>query len=352
MTTTVYTTDILSGANGSFSADVSGPSPGTKYYFKAYMEVWNGSAYEEIESTDTGSFTTSAEGSLSQGYLDCYEMPAITVSGTGTSGNYSGRDDIWYKYNTGTSTRKVITHTFTGNKRVRNYTVLFDSSKHAPVWAAFPMHKNLYDGSTSRSDEWMNDPAGVSGEQTGLNNAQEVGFSRGHFVASQYRKRNDASNLQTFYYTNQAPQWQNGFNSGVWSTLEEKVLSKSPTAQGDTLYVVVGVLYEESWYNANTDAPRTLKSGSVDVPIPSHFYTCLMRCTFNSDGTISGSQGIAFVYPNVSHTGESYYSSQYVTSIAAIQQRAGFDFFAAVPDNLESSAESNTNHSWFTGVSN
>ena len=350
---TAYYNDGITSASGSFSVNVS-LSAGTTYYFKAYMTVWNGSTYVDI-SGNVQSFTTSAESAVSQGYLGCYEMPTVSASGTGTTGYYNtgSRDDQWYRYNTGTSTQKVITHTIKGSKQIRNYTVLFDSNKHAPLWAAFPMHANVYGGTTNRSDDWKSDPSGVSGQQTGLDNASTVGYSRGHFVASQYRKLNDASNLQTFYYTNQAPQYQNGFNSGVWSTLESRVLNQSPSTQSDTLYVVVGVLYEESYYSANPSFPRTLPSDGVDIPIPTHFYTCLMKCTFNSNGTISATKGIAFVYPNVSHTGENYYDDAYVTSIHVIEQRAGFDFFANVPGDtaggLQYTAEDNTNHYWFTG---
>ena len=79
-----------------------------------------------------------------------------------------------------------------------------------------------------------------------------------------------------------------------------------------------------------------------------------MKCTF-SNGTITGAQGIAFVYTNESHAGENYYDSTYVTSINAIEARTGFNFFANVPGDtatgLQGKAEANTNHFWFTGVS-
>ncbi|MBO4670441.1 MAG: DNA/RNA non-specific endonuclease [Bacteroidales bacterium] len=337
----------ITSSSGSFSAAVSGLESNTTYYYKVFMSVWNGYQYVEISSGEA-SFKTAAEGAVAQGYLGCYEMPTVSVSGTGTTGYYNSdsRDDRWYKYNTGTSTQKIVTHTFTGSTRVRNYTVLFDSGKHAPLWAAFPMHANVYGGSTSRSNAWTTDPASLTGEQTGLDNANDVGYSRGHFVASQYRKKNDASNLQTFYYSNQAPQRQTGFNDSVWSDLEDKVLSSSPTSAGDTLYVVVGVLYEESYYSANPSFLRTRPSSGVNIPIPTHFYTCLMKCTF-SGSTITDAKGIAFVYPNVSHSGENYYKAEYITSIDNIESRAGFEFFPRVPANLQTAAESNLDARWF-----
>ncbi|MBQ1647089.1 MAG: DNA/RNA non-specific endonuclease, partial [Bacteroidales bacterium] len=248
--------------------------------------------------------------------------------------------DSWFRYNTSSSTRKVITHTFVSDsRRVRNYTVLFDGDKHAPIWAAFPMHAGVYGGTTERSNSWQDDPAipFTGWQQPGLDNATAVGYSRGHFVASQYRKKNDNANLQTFYRTNQAPQWQNGFNSGVWSSLEQAVFDASPTTSSDTLYVVVGVLYEGT--------VETLPSGSIQVPLPSHFYTCVMKCSFNSSGAMTGASGKAFIYTNENHPSVStmpYNHADYVTTIDAIESRAGFDFFKNVPDQYEASAENGT----------
>ncbi|MBR4595089.1 MAG: hypothetical protein IKO33_11010, partial [Bacteroidaceae bacterium] len=88
LNSTVYTQDPLNAASGSFSASVSSLTASTTYYYQAFMTVWDGtSAYTEIMS-DVGSFTTLTPGQLtSRGYLDCYEMPAMAYTGTGSSGN-------------------------------------------------------------------------------------------------------------------------------------------------------------------------------------------------------------------------------------------------------------------------
>ena len=200
-----------------------------------------------------------------------------------------------------------------------------------------------------RNESWTKDPAISLTQQTGLDNAGTVGYSKGHLVASEYRQTTVNQNKQTFYYSNQAPQWQDGFNGsatgggdGVWQQLENRVKNQAPS--GTTMmYVVTGVLYEGT--------TTTLPSGSLNVPIPSHFYKCIMKCTLNGSGTVTAAQGIAFVYTNVSHAGEKYYDSAYVTTIDAIEARAGFDFFAKVPASLQNAAEANKNHTWFTGQS-
>lgn len=320
--------------SGSFSASFgSALSPETTYYYRAYVIIGNAKYYYG----SVLSFTTAAEGTVSQNALTAYEIPLVSISGTGSSGTYSFRDDVWYRYNTTSSTRKVVTHTVTsGSKRVRNYTSYFDADKHAPLWVAFPMHASVYDGSSTTSDAWMGDPAfsSLSGwEQSGLDNASTVGYSRGHFVAKSYRKLSTDAYQQTFYYTNQAPQWQEGFNKGVWSTMEQKILAASPSTGSDTLYVVVGVLYEGT--------TKTFPSGNLNVPIPSHFYCCVMKCSF-SGGSMTTASGEAFIYTNESHADETYNSSGFVTTIDAIEQRSGFDFFANVPSSIQAAAENGT----------
>lgn len=177
-----------------------------------------------------------------------------------------------------------------------------------------------------------------SGSTSDYNNGD--GYGRGHLCASEDRQTWRDGNDQTFYYTNQAPQWQNGFNGGMWATLEGRVQTMAPSGR-DTLYVATGTLFETSNSGLSNDGGTVAR--------PSHFYKCLMMCSFNADGTMSGAQGIAFIYSNEAHSGQ-YYAPEFVTSIAAIEQRAGFNFFANVPTSFQSSAESNTNHKWFTGV--
>jgi DNA/RNA endonuclease G (NUC1) len=342
--------DYATGTSGSFSANVSSLSEGTAYQVKAYVLEFdeNTNAYVE-RFGDVVTFTTTTSGGLVPTLLNDYGIPAVSgiLSGTGTSGTNSDLGDHWTRYNTTNSKRQIAVHTFnhaTYGETV-NYVVMYDENRYAPLWTAHTMNTTYWpDNGASRTNDWVNDPAIGLMQNDGLNDNSQ--YSRGHFVASNYRKTTGDQNAQTFYYTNKAPQWQDGFNNGVWSSLENRV--KAVTPSGTTmLYVVTGVLYE------GTLTYKQAKSGTtnVSVPIPSHFYKCIMKCTFNGS-TMTSAQGIAFVYTNVSHTGENWYkegTNGFVTSIDAIEQRAGFDFFAKVPDNLEEAAESNKNHTWFTG---
>lgn len=299
----------------------------------------------------TQSFTTLGNG---PGYLSGYEMPSISfASGTGlhaptSSGKETFGNTKWYEYDTSTSTRKVITHTYSYNSKTwRNYTAMVDQTKRCPIWTAYAMHASAYPNNNVTRGEFNTDTSydpGIppswqsSGSTSDYNNGN--GYARGHHCASEDRQTCRNANDQTFYYTNQSPQWQNSFNSGVWSSLESRVQSAAPSGR-DTLYVVVGTLFENGNSGSSNDGGTVAR--------PSHFYKCLMKCSFNAQGTMTGAQGIAFIYSNEAHSGN-YYDAAYVTSIDAIETRTGFDFFANVPPSHQSSAEANTSHTWFTGV--
>ena len=328
---TAYSDATISSASGSFSASASSLSPSTTYYYKAVLTVWSStqSQYIDIESS-VGSFTTLASGTLpSRGYMDCYEMPAMAYSGTGSSGSETYGSTKWYSYETTSSTQKAVTHTYSYNNKVyRNYTTFMDKGKMAPLWCAFVMHKDAYpDKNVGRVGSWHQDPGFPSDWQQC---SGEDGYSRGHFVASNYRQTTTDADKQTFYYTNQALQWQNSFNDGVWNTLENAVVSHAPTGR-DTLYVVVGTLYKNN-------------STVGGVPLPSHFYKLLMRCSFNTSGAMTAASGCAYLFTNESHKGESYGS--FITSIHAIEVETGFDFFPNVPDEYEVPAEASSSPIW------
>lgn len=349
-------------SQGDFSASVSGLTEGTDYIVKAFVEEMDASLGYAVDLFGNElTFTTTTSGVVIPTYLDDYGIPNVSgiLSGTGTSGTYSNRGDHWFRYNTKNSKRQIAVHTYehpSTDAETVNYVLLYDENNYAPLWTAHTMNSTYWpDRELTGSKNWGDDPAISLTEIDGLDDNNT--YSRGHFVASSYRRSSLDQNNQTYYYTNKAPQYQTGFNQGVWSDLENRV--KTLTPSGTTmLYIVVGVLYEESWYSANPSMPRTLKSGTKNVPIPSHFYKCIMKCTFKSNGDVDTAQGIAFVYSNQSHSGCDYYgkhtfsssnAESFVTSINAIEQRAGFDFFAKIPDNLEDTAESNTDHRWFTG---
>ncbi len=326
------------GKEGSFSGNLSNLTPGTVYYYKAYVTEFDAESKKYVdrfgsvlsfETLPDGGTPPSQLGGLQ--YLGGYEIPAIDLidrEKCNDSGNETFGQTKWFNYKTTNPDQMVVTHTYKYNGKVyRNYTCMIDRTKLAPLWSAFVMQDDAYpDKGIGRKGSWTVDPGIPSDWQQA---SSPGNYSKGHFVASNYRQTTLDANKQTFYYTNQALQYQTRFNDGVWNQLETAVKGNAPSGR-DTLYVVVGILYE----NDET---------AGGVPLPSHFYKLLMKCRFDASGAMTDADGCAYLFKNEPTT--SAYSS-FITSIDEVEKRAGFDFFASVPKSLQDEAENQKASVW------
>ena len=82
---------------------------------------------------------------------------------TGSEVDYSNSDQVteWNRYDVaGNDNQKVVTHTFKyKGETLRNYTILYDKTKKAALWAAFAMNGDIYPKNVTRDDSWQYDTA-------------------------------------------------------------------------------------------------------------------------------------------------------------------------------------------------
>lgn len=324
------------GTSGNFSTALSGLAPATTYYYKAYVIVGTDYYYSSVKSFTTASASAgdgeSDPATFAKSWLACYEMPATSATISAGKPYHSKVSETFgstyaYIYNPSSASQRVVTHTFSYNSDVkRNYSMLYDKDKKCALWEAYAMHKDEYkDNGVGRHEGWTTDPA-IPG--TWQPSGTYPSYSRGHQVASADRQTTVEQNKQTFYYSNMTPQ-NSSLNSGQWNALENKVQALGQTVGGrDTLYVVTGPIFG--------DSPATVSDGSGHAcAIPSGYYKCLLKCSFDAYGNMTAASGAAY-YFNSNSDNVSYQ----LKSIDYIESLTGFDFFANVPATLQNSAES------------
>ena len=256
---------------------------------------------------------------------------------SGNEVDFSGSDVLskWYRFDVkNNANQKIVTHTFMyNNKKLRNYTMLYDKTKKAALWSAFAMNNGMYPHNVSRGDSWQYDPALVFGSdyswQPKLTSSYGGGYSRGHQVASNDRRTTIYQMYQTDYYSNMTPQTEafNSSSSSSWDNLETTIQNKGYATTGlDTLYVVTGAIFGTGYKTDATD------NNGVSCPVPTQYYKCIMKVTFDSSGTATSAIGAAFLFDHDTGT-------QQNKTIKQLESLTGFDFFANIPESIQNIAE-------------
>ena len=226
--------------------------------------------------------------------------------------------------------------TIRGNK-ARNYTVCFSAEHHCPVWVAAPRHA-CYEGTANRTNAYKADPDIPSGIQY-YGKAADSGCNNGHMLGSAERTYSRAVNEQVFYFSNIAPQYQEGFNTGDggWNLLEDWIDTKVCT---DTTYLVIGAYFDryEDRYG-NTASPKKISFGNRnDVSCPTMFYIAVLRTKKGNTGksvmecSADELMCAAFVRCHNNALKGKQVSSKDMYSIAELEELTGFTYFPNVPN--------------------
>ena len=273
---------------------------------------------------------------------------------------------------------KTYYSTLMDGKRVRNFSVCYDTVKMCSRWVAYPGH-SVYrkwgsyqvgeNNNSGRTNAWAFDDAVTEyAPHTDYNQAYSIvskydaktdaydtakepviphrrqadicytngfgwGWARGHMLPSSQRYNTWENNAQTCYATNIMVQ-QYDFNGGTWADVEALERDKNCS---DTLYVVVGTLFEDS---------KTITRFGRTIGVPTHCYKLLLRTKSGSSrkaiGDITSADElicIGFLFEN-NESSANIDKSSAVTSVAEIEKRAGFKFFRnlnpAIADEVKS----------------
>ena len=306
-------TRTAEGYDGTFTATLSGLTPGQTYVFQSYAIV-----------EGTGAFASGTADCWAP-YTEFFTMPG------GTSDPAVDKD--WLELPSGLKGSQYVVNTYYAGER--NYTHLYDTSMMTSLWTAYPLNSS-HMGNLSRLSSWYYSPDIDQSCQADLTDGTYTGstYRRGHMCPNGSRNGNSTMQKQTFYVTNQVPQIQNNFNSGIWSSLEGAVQS---LAGSEEIYVVTGVAFNKEGESLTVNYVSPADNSSQKCPIPNYFYKLVLRVKY-SGSTITGARAIGFWMEHKTYSGDSYVN--YSVTVDQIEQWTGFDFFVNLPDSIESSAES------------
>lgn len=201
-------------------------------------------------------------------------------------------------------------------KDYEGFRLSFNSDNHTPNWVAWELLGTETDGPNSRYNKFWQDE-----EMEGCPVTRDYsnsGYDRGHLCPAADQKWSEQAMIDCFALTNMAPQ-ANALNTGAWKTLEnkERLWAKRDSA----IVIVAGPIYEKE---------DTQRIGNIGVRVPSAFYKVMIAPYLDQP------RGIAFVYPNMSAPGN---MQNYVMTIRDVEKLTGFDFFYALPDDIEEAIE-------------
>lgn len=197
------------------------------------------------------------------------------------------------------------------------FTVAFNPEMHQPNYVVWTLDPSETTGDFSRNSvQFLEDP-NVKGCAK-LSDYKSSGFDRGHMAPAADMKWSQQSMADCHFLTNICPQ-EKSLNAGAWATVEKN--SRIWAKKFGPLVIICGPILSDKM-------TRTI--GTTPVPVPERFFKVILAPEADEP------MGIAFIMPN-SHVEGGAQST--VVSIDEVEQITGFDFFSALPDDVEQKIE-------------
>ncbi len=241
----------------------------------------------------------------------------------------------------------------------RNYSAYYDTGTYSSLWVAYPLAAG-HMGSISRPkpEPWAayggvdesrqinvwDGAYGVAYTPTTYVNGNS--YARGHQIANADRNGKEQMQIQTFSAINSTPQIQNGFNGGIWASLEAAIQTHAKSLPAsDSLYVATGPVYKTV---GGSEAIIYIQPqhDTKKCPVPNYYYKVLLKVK-RSGETITDAMAVGFWFEHKEYSDSKAYLN-YAVSVDEIERKTGFDFFANLPNAIEAVAEQNSSWDTFT----
>ena len=200
------------------------------------------------------------------------------------------------------------------------YTVSYNKKTRCPNWVAWKLTAEHADGELQRRNVFHEEEE-VPEPRATLQDYKGSGWSRGHMCPAGDNKWDEQAMFESFSLVNVCPQ-NARLNSGVWNSIEMDC-RKWARKYGE-VYIVCGPVYMNKEHEA---------IGDNEVVVPEAFFKVVLCLTGKP-------KAIGVVVRNTEGTKK---KDLYYNSIDQVERITGYDFFPALPDDIENEVEAKAN---------
>ena len=223
------------------------------------------------------------------------------------------------------------------------YALSYNRDKGTPNWVSWHLDSSWY-GTLARVDTFRADPA-VPADWYRVEgfDFSGTGFDRGHMTPNADRDNQNRVpiNQETYLMSNMVPQAPDN-NQGPWAAMEADLRGMADA--GNELYIVSGPAGVGGVGSASGNTVNTIANGHVTVPSATWKVVLVLPKADGDDVTrvTCAAQTIAVIMPNQQGIrGNDWHS--YITTVDAVEQLTGYDFFSNVDPAVQACIESGTN---------
>jgi DNA/RNA endonuclease G (NUC1) len=222
------------------------------------------------------------------------------------------------------------------------FTLSYNRDKGGPNWVSWHL-SDEWVGTLARVDTFRPDPAVLPTwyrvQATDFSNS---GFDRGHMTPNADRDKETSIpiNQATFLMSNMVAQSPDN-NQGPWAALENFLRTLTPANE---VYIVAGPA-GSGGTGSNGGVSTTIANGHVAVPSSTWKVVLVIPKGDNDVSRVTAAtRTIAVNMPNIQGIRNTPWET-YLTTVDAVEQLTGYDFFANVPDAIENAIEAGVNGS-------
>lgn len=215
----------------------------------------------------------------------------------------------------------------------KNYTLRYEEEHEQAAWVAYKLRGEYTRGRASRRELEFRPDKKVKTQSALSSDYSGSGYDRGHLVpAGDFKCCQDLLE-ETFYVSNISPQVPD-FNRGIWENIETRVRGWSN--RDEELFIVTGPVLKKG-------LPKIGRYNRISVP--EQYYKIVLFYQSNSG---KKPRAIAFLLPNEALFGKKM--NNYVVPIDEVERITGIDFFAKLPDTIESKLEAESSWEAWTKI--